>query len=154
VKICVTPTQIVTLSGPSGRAQPELGRTLPFLPGLDAGGAGRFLYSLLAGVVGSYEGIVKTVEDCRLDLMSPEERRRWRKRVEKLIHFLRDEQVFLSNVAREGGKLFAEEEGRHLQQLAERVGVLARAAWEALRSQSNEKGALAATRLGRERSEG
>src|SRR5438552_121293 len=84
LKVCVTPTQIVTLCGPSGRAQPELAQTLPLLPGLSAGGAGRFLCGLLGGVVRSYEAIVKAVEEWRLDATPREEREQWRKRDEKL----------------------------------------------------------------------
>jgi hypothetical protein len=138
LKICVTPARIVTLCGPSGRAQLELARTLPLLPGLRAGGAGQFLCGLLAGVVGSYETIVKTVEDQRRDDAPPEERQRWRKRVEKLVHFLRDEQVFLSNVVREGGKLFAAEESQQFMRLEERVGVLARTVWATARLKRDE----------------
>jgi Mg2+ and Co2+ transporter CorA len=39
LKICVTPTRIVTLCEPSGRTQLESRRALPLLPGLDTGRA-------------------------------------------------------------------------------------------------------------------
>lgn len=136
LKICITPTVIATVCGPSGRAQPELVRTLP-LPSLSGGQIGQFLCGLLEGTVGSYEAIVKAVEERRLDDVPREEKQQWRRRVEKFIHFLRDEQVFLGNVVREGGKLFSAEEGRQLRSIEERVEVLARVAWDTLRGEKD-----------------
>ncbi len=136
LKICVTPTVIATVCGPSGRAQPDLGRTLP-LPSLSRGRIGQFLCGLLEGVVGSYEAIVKAVEERRLDDVPREEKQQWHRRVEKFIHCLRDEQVFLGNVVREGGKLFSAEESQQIRCLEERVGVLARVAWDTLRGEKD-----------------
>jgi Mg2+ and Co2+ transporter CorA len=132
LKICVTSTMIATVCGPSGRAQSDLMRTLP-LPSLARERIGQLLCSLLEGTVGSYETIVNAVEERHLDDVSREERQRWHKRVEKLIRFLREEQTFLGNIVREGGKLLAAEENQHLKHLEERVGVLARVAWGTLR---------------------
>lgn len=146
LKICVTPTRIVTLCDSSGRTQLEPRRSLPFLPGLDTGGAGRFLCSLLVGVVESYADIVKTVQEQRLESTPRVEQQRWRKRVEKLIRCLRDTQGFLRRVAHEGKKLFADEEEQCLQQLEERIRALARAAWETLHPQRQENGAVVVTR--------
>lgn len=142
LKICVTPTHVVTLCGPAGRVQPEQARSVSLLPGRDAGGVGRFLCDLLRGVVGSYETIVKTVEDRRLNDTQREERQRWHRRVEKFIRFLRDERVFLSNVAREGRKLFAAAESQQLLHLEEQVGVLARVAWDTTHPKKDEQGAV------------
>jgi Mg2+ and Co2+ transporter CorA len=139
LKVCVTPTQIVTLCGPSRKARSDLARMLPQLPSLSAGGAGQFLCGLLAGVVGSYEALVKGVEARGLDEASKEEQQRWQTRVEKLIRFLRDAQAFLGNVARGGGKVLTAEENQQLTRLEERVGVLARVAWEALRGGEGRK---------------
>jgi Mg2+ and Co2+ transporter CorA len=136
LKICVTPMVIATVCGPSRRAQPDLARTLP-LQSLNGGRIGQFLCGLLEGTVGSYEAIVKAVEGRRLDEVSREERPLWRKRVEKFIHFLRDEQVFLGNVVREGGKLFSAEESQQIRFLEGRVGVLARVAWDTLRGEKD-----------------
>ncbi len=133
LKVCVTPTQIVTLCGPSRKARSDLARVLPRLPSPSAGGAGQFLCGLLAGVVESYEALVKGVEERRLDEASKEQQQRWRTRVEKFIRFLRDEQAFLGSVARGGGKLLTAEENQQLTRLEERVGVLARVVWDALR---------------------
>jgi Mg2+ and Co2+ transporter CorA len=146
LKICVTPTRIVTLCESSGRTRLELRRSLPLLPGLDTGKAGRFLCSLLASVVESYAGIVKTVQAQRLESTPRVEQQRWRKRVEKLIRCLRDAQGFLRKVVHEGKKLFTEEEGQRLQQLEERIGALARSAWETLHPQRKENDALVVTR--------
>ena len=137
LKICVTPPQIVTLCRLSSGTPPALVRTLP-LPSLCRGRIGQLLCGLLEGAVGSYEAIVKAVEDRRLDDTPREERQRWHKRVEKLIRFLRDEQVFLSNVAREGVKLFTGEESQQLLRLEERVGVLARVVWGTTRPKKDE----------------
>ncbi|MGE0679891.1 MAG: CorA family divalent cation transporter [Candidatus Binatia bacterium] len=146
LKICVTPTRIVTLCESSGRTPLELRRSLPLLSGLDTGGAGRFLCSLLAVVVESYAGIVKTVQEQCLESTPRVEQQQWRKRVEKLIRCLRDTQGFLRKVAHEGKKLFADEEGQRLQQLEEQIGALARATWETLQPQRQENGALVVTR--------
>jgi hypothetical protein len=136
LKICVTPTVIATVYRSPGKVQPDLARTLP-LPSLGGGRRGQFLCGLLEGTIGSYEAIVKAVEERRLNDVPSEERQRWRKRVEKFIHFLRDERVFLGNVVREGGKLFAAEESQQIRCLEERVGVLARVAWDTLRGEKD-----------------
>jgi hypothetical protein len=138
LKICVTPTLIVTLCGPSGRTQPGLARTLPLLPELSGEGVGRFLCGLLVGVVGSYEAVVRAVEERRLDDVPWEKRQRWRQRGEKLVRFLRDERVFLNSVAREGGKLFAAEESQQLLRLEARVGMLARVVWNTIHPKQDE----------------
>jgi len=136
LKICVTPTMIATVCGAAGRAQSDLMQTLP-PSSLARERIGQLLCALLEGTVGSYEAIVKAVEERRLDDVSREERQRWPKRVEKLIRFLREEQTFLGNVAREGGKLLAAEEGRQIRSVEERVGVLARVAWGTLRGEKD-----------------
>jgi Mg2+ and Co2+ transporter CorA len=136
LKICVTPTLVVTLCGPSGRAQPDLARALP-LPKLSGGKIGQLLCGLLEGVTGSYEAIVKTVTERRLDEVTSGDTHRWRRRIEKLVHFLRDEQILLGNIAREGSKLFTAEESRFLSRLGERVGVLARVTWDFTRQESS-----------------
>jgi hypothetical protein len=132
LKICVTPTVIATLCGPAGRTQPDLMQTLP-LPSLSGGRIGQFLRGLLEGTVGSYEAIVRAVAERRHDDIPREERQRRRKQVEKLVRFLREEQAFLGNVTREGGKLLAPEESRQIKSIEERVGVLARVAWNTIR---------------------
>lgn len=131
LKICVTPTVVATLCGLAGRTQPELMQTLP-LPSLSGGRRGQFLCGLLEGTVGSYEAIVRAIAEWRLDDVPRAERPRRRKQVEKLARFLREEQAFLSNVAHEGGKLLAAEESRQIKSIEERVGVLARVAWNTL----------------------
>lgn len=132
LKICVSSTVVATKCGAAGRTQPDLAQTLS-LPSLSGERTGQVLCGLLEGAVRSYEAIVKAVEERHLDDVPREERPRWHKRVEKLIRFLREEQTFLGNVAREGGKLLAAEEGRQIRSVEERVGVLARVAWGTLR---------------------
>ena len=129
LKICVTPTLVVTLCGASGKAQSDLRRTLP-LPNCTEEKVGQLLWGLLAGVVGSYDALVKTVKEQSCEAMSGEEQQQWRRRVTKLVHCLRDEQALLSNVARKGGKVFTPEESLRFRQLEERVGVLARVVWD------------------------
>ena len=148
LKICVTPTLVVTLYGPSGRARPDLARVLP-LPKLSGGKIGQFLCGLLEGVTGSYEAIVKTVTERRLDEVTREDTHQWRRRVEKLVHFLRDEQILLGNIAREGSKLLSAEESRSLSRLGERVGVFARVAWDITRLKKGEKVTLESTLAGK-----
>lgn len=131
LKICVTPTMIATVCGSSGKAQADLMQTLP-LPGLTRERAGQLLCALLEGTVESYEAVGKVVAERRPDDVPREERQRWRKRVEKFVRFLREEQTFFNNIAREGGKLFVMEEHQRLRCLEERVRVLARAAWDTL----------------------
>jgi len=129
LKICVTPTVIATMCGPAGRTQPDFMQTFP-LPSFSGERIGQFLCGLLEGTVGSYETIVGTVEERRLDDGPREESHRRRKQVEKLVRFLREEQAFLGNVAREAGKLLVAEESHQIRSIEERVGVLARVAWE------------------------
>jgi len=148
LKICVTPTVIATMCGPAGRTQPDFMQTFP-LPSLSGGRIGQLLCGLLEGTVGSYGAIVKAVEERRLDDVPREERQRWYRRVEKFIRFLREEQAFLGNVTREGGKLLAAEESRQIRSIEERVGVLARVAWDTLRPKKDEKGTLEGAALGR-----
>jgi len=136
LKICVSSTVVATKCGAAGRTQPDLMQTLA-LPSLSGERVGQFLCGLLEGTVRSYEAIVKAVEERHLDDVPREERQRWPKRVEKLIRFLREEQTFLGNVAREGGKLLAAEEGRQIRSVEERVGVLARVAWGTLRGEKD-----------------
>ena len=136
LKICVSSTVVATKCGAAGRTQPDLAQTLS-LPNLSGERVGQFLCGLLEGTVRSYEAIVKAVEERHLDDVPREERQRWPKRVEKLIRFLREEQTFLGNVAREGGKLLAAEEGRQIRSVEERVGVLARVAWGTLRGEKD-----------------
>jgi Mg2+ and Co2+ transporter CorA len=145
LKICVTPTLVVTLCGASGKAQADLRRTLP-LPSFSEGKSGQLLWGLLAGVVGSYDALVKTVREQRCEPVSGEEQHQWRKRVTKLVHRLRDEQVLLSNVAREGRKVFTPEESLRFRQLEERVEVLARVVWNISREgEELEEGGCNAT---------
>ena len=82
---------------------------------------------------------MKGVEERGLDEASKEEQQRWQTRVEKLIRFLRDGQAFLGSMARGSGKLLTAEENQQLTRLEERVGVLARVAWEALRRGKGRK---------------
>ena len=130
LKMCVSSAVIATMCGSAGRTQSELVQTLS-LPSLSRGRIGQLLCGLLEGTVGSYEAIVRTVAERRRDNVPGEERQRWHKRIEKLVRFLREEQSFLGSVAREGGKLLAPEESRQIKSIEERVGVLARALWEA-----------------------
>lgn len=130
LKLCVTPTLIVTLCGALGKAQSGLMRAIP-LPTDSGGKVGHLLCRLLESVVDSYEAIVRTVSAPLPAATPKDEQRSWRRRIDKLVHCLRDTQVLLSNVAREGGKLFAAEEGRQLRLLEERVRTFARAVWEA-----------------------
>jgi hypothetical protein len=136
LKMCVTPTVIATLCGPAGRTQPDFMQTLP-LPSLSGGRIGQFLCGLLEGTVGSYEAIVRVVEEWHRDNVPRDERQRRRKQVEKLVRFLREEQAFLGSLTREGGKLLAAEESRQIRSIEERVGVLARVAWETLRGEKD-----------------
>jgi Mg2+ and Co2+ transporter CorA len=138
LKICVTPTLVATLCGVPGKSHGTLAQMLPLLSGLGRESVGRFLGGLLEGVIGSYEVIVKAVENG----MRREEQQ-WGRRVEKFIQFLREERVFLSNVTRNGSKLFAAEESDFLRHLEERVGVLARVTWDATRPKKDERVTLA-----------
>ena len=131
LKICVSSTVVATMCGPARKALPDVVQTLP-LPSRNAGRIGQLLCGVLEGTIRSYEAIVKTVEDRRRVDVPRDEKQRWRKRVEKLVGFLREEQSFLGNVAREGRKLLTAEESRQLRNSEERVGVLARAAWETI----------------------
>lgn len=135
LKICVTPTVMATMCGPAGRTPPNFMQPVP-LPSLSGGRIGQLLCGLLEGTVGSYGAIVKAVEERRLDEVPREERQRWYRRGEKFIRFLREEQAFLGNVTREGGKLLAAEESRQIRSIEERVGVLARVAWDTLRGEN------------------
>jgi Mg2+ and Co2+ transporter CorA len=138
LKMCVAPTVVATLCGSAGRTQPDLMQTLP-LPSLSGERIGQFLCGLLEGTVGSYEAIVRTVEERRRDNVPRDERQQRRKQGEKLVRFLREEQAFLGSVAREGGKLLAAEESRQIKSVEEHVGVLARVAWETLRGGEGRK---------------
>jgi Mg2+ and Co2+ transporter CorA len=129
LKICVSSTVIVTMCGPAGKALPDLAQNLP-APSLNGGQIGQLLHDLLEETVRSYEAIVKAVEERGRCDVPREEKQRRRKQVEKLVRFLREEQSFLGNVTREGRKLLAAEESRQIRGIAERVGVLARTAWE------------------------
>lgn len=140
LKICLTSTMIATIYGPSGRGKADLRQALP-LPSLARERTGQVLCALLEGTVGSYETIVKAVAERHLADVPREERQRWHKRIEKFVRFLREEQAFFDNIVREGGKLFATEENQHLRHLQERVGVLARAAWDTVLRLNPEKGA-------------
>jgi Mg2+ and Co2+ transporter CorA len=141
LKICVTPTAVATLCGPAGRTQPDLVQTLP-LPSLSGGRIGQVLCGLLEGTVGSYEAIVRVVEEWHRDKVPRDERQRRRKQVEKLVRFLREEQAFLGNVTREGGKLLAPEESRQIKSIEERVEVLARVTWDTLRGEKDLQASL------------
>lgn len=138
LKLCVTPTRVVTWCGPSRRGQPALAQLLPGLPSLSAQGVGPCLCGLLAGVVASYETIADLVENRRLLNGLWEEQQRWGNRTEKFLHFLRDQRVFLGHVAREGRKVFAAEQSQQLLRFEERVDILARRVWSAARRQEAE----------------
>ena len=129
LKICVSSTVITTMCRPAGKALPDLVQNLPPLSH-NGERIGQLLCGLLEETVRSYEAIVRTIEERRRDGVPREERQRQRKQVEKLIRFLREGQAFLGNVAREGRKLLATEESQQIKRIAERVGVLARTAWE------------------------
>jgi len=129
LKLCVTPTRVVTWCGPPGRGQPALAQLLPGVPSLSARGAGPCLCGLLAGVVASYETIANMVENRRLPNGLREEQQRWDNRTEKFLHFLRGKRVFLGQLVREGKKVFGAAEQQQLLHLAERVDVLARRVW-------------------------
>jgi hypothetical protein len=133
LKICVLPALVATLYGPPGKTQETLAQALPPLVSPHAGGTEWFLRVVLDGVLSSYEAIVRTLTAWPGDGAAREEPQRWRKRVEKLVRCLRDEQVLLHNVTREGGKLLVATEGEALAHLEARAGALARTAWEALR---------------------
>lgn len=130
LKLCVTPTLVVTLCGAPGKAQPGLMRTLP-LPTDSEGKVGHLLCGLLESVVGSYEAIVHMIGTPPPATMPQDEQRAWRRRVDKLVQCLRDVQVLLHNVAREGGKLFAVEESQRLRLLEERVSTFVQTVWAA-----------------------
>jgi len=129
LKICVSSTVVATMCGPAGKALPDLAQHLSRLS-LSGGGISPLLCGLLEATVRSYEAIVRTVEERGRGEVPREETQRRRKQVEKLVRFLREEQSFLGNVTREGRKLLAAEESRQIRGIAERVGVLARTAWE------------------------
>ncbi|MBI3797612.1 MAG: hypothetical protein HY268_11690 [Deltaproteobacteria bacterium] len=129
LKICVSSTVVATMCGPAGKALPDLAQHFP-LPSLSGERTGQLLHGLLEETVRSYEAIVRTVEGRGRGEVPREETQRRRKQVEKLVRFLREEQSFLGNVTREGRKLLAAEESRQIRSIAERVGVLARTAWE------------------------
>lgn len=138
LKLCVTPTRVVTWCGPSGRGQSALAQLRPGLPSLSAQGVGPCLCGLLAGVVASYETIADMVENRRLLNGLREEQQWWGNRTEKFLRFLRDQRVFLGHVAREGRKVFAAEQSQQLRRFEERVDILARRVWRAVRRQDDE----------------
>lgn len=148
LKLCVTPTRVVTWCGPSRRGQPALAQLLPGLLSLSAQGVGPCLCDLLAGVMASYEIIADMVEDRRLLNGMREEQQRWGNRTEKFLRFLRDQRVFLGHVAREGRKVFAAEQSQQLLRFEERVDILARRVWSAVRRQDGETMSPARARVG------
>jgi len=141
LRLCVTPTRLVTWCGSSGRGQPALARRLPGLPSLSVQSVGSWVCGLLTGVAASYEAIVTLIEERRLKHEPQAERQLQQKRIEKFLRFLRDQRVFFGRVAREGRKLLATEEHQQLLQLEERVDAFARRVW----SVTSRRGAEAAS---------
>ncbi len=140
LKLCVTPTRLVTWCRSSGRGQLALAR-LPGLPSLSVQSVGSWVCGLLTGVAASYEAIVTLIEKRRLKQEPQAERQQQQKRIEKFLRFLRDQRVFFGRVAREGRKLLAPEEHQQLLQLEERVDAFARRVW----SVTSRRGAEAAS---------
>jgi len=130
LKICVTPTLVATIYGSHKGASSVKEQTLTLSLSPRAESSGRFLQRLFEGALSSYEDAVKSLTTPNLDQLSGETRRRRRRRIARLIHFLRDQQTLLNALLREGGKVLAGEEHAVFVQMEQRLARLARTAWE------------------------
>jgi Mg2+ and Co2+ transporter CorA len=142
LKMCVSSRFLLTVHRFSSPVPLSLESRLPGLRGAIDFGTGHLLRVILERTVQSYETVVAEIEK-RLPRgakrdpgQTPEEQARSRRmsRGEKFALFLRNQRVFLQNVEREGRKLFHPNDRTRLKWLEERVGVLARIAWEAART--------------------
>src|SRR5215813_6540145 len=135
LKIYAAPDFVLTVRS---RSSPALGLQrlrLLELPSARDHHTGHLLRLILEGTVQSYEAIGEELRKCLRGstLTNPQQlhreqsaRQPGRRKGQQFMRFLRQQRVFLQEVARVGGPLFAEDDRSRLPWLAERVGVLAR----------------------------
>src|SRR5262245_58920260 len=143
LKIYITPDFFLTVHSRASAALGERGLRLPELPSARAYHTGHLLRLTLEGAVQSYQTIGEELRKCLRggtptdpQQLRREQRARQQGRTkgQQLIKFLRQQRVFLQEVARAGETLFDEDDRRRLLWLAERVGVLARRIREFVRT--------------------
>jgi hypothetical protein len=144
LKICVAPGFLLTVRG---RARTTLGvrrLRLPEVPHANNGRTGHLLRLILEGAVQSYKTIgadlrKRLAREAQRDAEQWQRERIWRQQMrrkgEQFVRFLRQQRVFLQEVARAGGTLFDADDHMRLRWLAERVGVLARRVGEIVRKE-------------------
>jgi pentapeptide repeat protein/CorA-like Mg2+ transporter protein len=150
LKIYIAPGFVLTVHS---RSSTELGLRrlrLPGLPSANTHHTGHLLRLILEGTVQSYEAIGEELRRClrgatptdpRQSRIEPSLRQEGRRKGQQFTRFLRQQRVFLQEVARAGGTLFEEDDRSRLLWLAERAGVLARRVREFVRS-PQERGGL------------
>jgi hypothetical protein len=142
LKICVAPGFLLTVRG---RASTTLGLgrlRLPDVPNANNGRTGHLLRLILEGAVESYKTIgadlrERLPREARRDPGQWQRERIWcqqmRRKGKQFVRFLRQQRVFLQEVARAGRTFLDPDDQTRLRWLAERVGVLARRVEEIIR---------------------
>lgn len=148
LKICVAPGFLLTVRGRASTTF-GLGRIrLPDLPNANNGRTGHLLRLILEGAVESYKTIGADLRE-RLSREAHRDPGQWqreriwcqqmRRKGEQFVRFLRQQRVFLQEVARAGRTFLDPDDQTRLRWLAERVGVLARRVEEIIRTPHEEK---------------
>jgi Pentapeptide repeats (8 copies)/CorA-like Mg2+ transporter protein len=143
LKICVAPGFLLTVRGRASTTPGVRQLRLPDLPNANHSRPGHLLRVILEGVVESYKTIGADLGE-RLAGETRREPRQWqrehiwrqqiRRKGEQFGRFLRQQQVFLQEVARAGGTLFDADDHMRVRWLAERVEVPARRVGEIVRT--------------------
>src|SRR5262249_15215561 len=143
LKICVAPDFFLTVHGRSSAALGVRRLRLPELPSSRDEHTGHLLRLILEGTVQSYETIGEELRKGLRGGTPTDPQQSWReqssrqqgwRKGQQFMRFLRQQRVFLQEVARTGGRLFEEDDRSRFPWLAERVGVLARRIREMVRT--------------------
>jgi hypothetical protein len=143
LKICVAPGFLLTVRGRARTAPGVRQLRLSDVLNANRDRTGHLLRLILEGAVESYKTIAADLRE-RLPREAQREpgqgqsERSWcqqmRRKGEQFVRFLRQQRVFLQEVARAGSTLLDPDERTRVQWLAERVGVLARRVEELIRT--------------------
>ena len=128
LKICVTPELVATICGPRRRGPSTTNPLLTLSLSPRPGSSGRFLQQFFNGALSSYEGVVKTLTKPAADQAA--EKTWGRRRIERLVCFLREQQTLVNVLIRDGRKVLSDEELVGFVQVQQGIEQLARAAWE------------------------
>ena len=115
LKLCVTPTLVAGLYDRVLRTQSPIGSILRQPVDVPSGGVARFVWKVLDSVVASYETVATTIPNHGLVRNGAEDLRVWEQRVATLAEVIRQQQVFLYNVAGAGRKVGVEHSRRSAQ---------------------------------------